>query len=144
MLFHLSWFPPPTSLLHRIHPPAATLRAMSDDAQVPWSNDPNAPPIPYLLYQAEKYNFAGILLTAAFYGELTHAFVYPDSICRSIYHSRDRDRSVFPMYGRVAQSAQPHEGGHQVGPHNAHDNHVLVCDDIHRDDPPHPIHLLHK
>ena len=43
--------------------------SQSDAPQLPWSSDPNAPQIPYLLYQAEKYNFAGILITGAFYGE---------------------------------------------------------------------------
>lgn len=35
---------------------------------MPWSNNPNAPQIPYSLYFAEKANFAGILIGAIFYG----------------------------------------------------------------------------
>ena len=46
---------------------------MSDGSQVPYSNGPNAPLIPYRLYQSEKYNFAGILITSTFYGQPTHA-----------------------------------------------------------------------
>ena len=49
----------------------------SDVPQVPWSDGLNAPQIPYLLYQAEKENFAGLLIAAALYGEPKHAFVYP-------------------------------------------------------------------
>ena len=50
---------------------------MSDDSQVPWSDNPNAPQIPYVLYESEKYNFAGILMTATFYGELTRVPIHP-------------------------------------------------------------------
>ena len=113
---------------------------MSEDSQVPWSDDPNAPQIPYVLYESEKYNFAGIVLTAMFYGEPIHASVYP---IPQIYHPRDCRPSVLPMHGRVAQSFQPQKG-HLVGPRGAHYNHVLVRDHIHWDDPPHSIHFLHR
>ena len=39
----------------------------------PWSNDPNAPQIPYGLYLSEKENFAGVLLGAVSYGTPTDA-----------------------------------------------------------------------
>jgi len=39
---------------------------MSDEK--PWSNNPNAPQIPYELYFGEKANFAGILIGAILYG----------------------------------------------------------------------------
>lgn len=41
---------------------------MSDSSQVPWSNNPNAPQIPSLVYLEEKANFAGVLIGAIFYG----------------------------------------------------------------------------
>lgn len=41
---------------------------MSDSSETPWSDNPNAPQIPYALYFAEKSNFAGALLGAIFYG----------------------------------------------------------------------------
>lgn len=45
----------------------------------PWSNDPNAPQIPYELYVIEKAYFAGCLLGAMFYGTHNYAAVYPCS-----------------------------------------------------------------
>jgi hypothetical protein len=91
---------PPISPPPKEKPAAADVQVMSDNSQVPWSVDPNAPLIPYSLYQAEKYNFAGVLITAMFYGGLTHASVCPhlfDLPC-----SRDRHRSVLSMHERVA------------------------------------------
>ena len=41
---------------------------MSDASEIPWSDNPNAPQIPYALYFAEKANFAGALVGAIFYG----------------------------------------------------------------------------
>ena len=45
---------------------------MADPSEAPWSNDPNAPQIPSLLYLIEKEYFAGILIGAISYGTLTH------------------------------------------------------------------------
>lgn len=41
---------------------------MSDFQFEPWSNNPNAPKIPYGLYLLEKLNFAGILIGSILYG----------------------------------------------------------------------------
>ena len=49
---------------------------MSDPSEPPWSNNPNAPQIPYWLHFGEKVYFAGVLMGAVFYG--THS-------CTSVY-----------------------------------------------------------
>lgn len=41
---------------------------MPDPQQKPWSDNPNAPKIPYSLYVAEKADFAGILIGSILYG----------------------------------------------------------------------------
>jgi len=41
---------------------------MSDSQEQPWSNNPNAPKIPHLVYLAEKNLFAGTLISAILYG----------------------------------------------------------------------------
>lgn len=42
----------------------------------PWSYNPNAPQIPYVLYFAEKSYFAGAYLGAIFYGTQTYAPIH--------------------------------------------------------------------
>ena len=45
------------------------IRAMSDSQEwPPWSDNPNAPKIPYRLYFDEKANFAGTFISVVFYG----------------------------------------------------------------------------
>ena len=112
----------------------ALVRAMSDHWGPPWSGNPYAPQIPYWLYLAEKTNFAGFLIGAIFYGthQLTRLLKCPH-LPPLFYHSRDRYRSVLPMYGCPAQFRQSHEQALEMGPRNPHCGHVLVCDDIHRD-----------
>lgn len=44
---------------------------MSDPSEEPWSDDPNAPQLPYWLYTGEKEYFAGSVIAAAFYGTPT-------------------------------------------------------------------------
>lgn len=41
---------------------------MSNSAEKPWSDNPNAPQIPHILYFAEKASFAGALIGIIFYG----------------------------------------------------------------------------
>jgi len=43
---------------------------MSDPQEQPWSNDPNAPAIPYYIYRFEKTWFAGVLISSVLYGTL--------------------------------------------------------------------------
>jgi hypothetical protein len=45
---------------------------MADPLEKPWSDNPNAPQIPYSLYFAEKANLAGIFIGAIFYGMPTY------------------------------------------------------------------------
>jgi len=45
---------------------------MSESQEPPWSNNPNAPKIPYSLYLEEKADFAGMLIASVLYG--THKF----------------------------------------------------------------------
>ena len=40
----------------------------------PWSNNPNAPQIPYPFYTAEKTTFAGALISVIFYGTVTPTY----------------------------------------------------------------------
>ena len=57
---------------------------MSDrpySSENPWSNNPNAPQIPYQIYFAEKANFAGILIGAIFYGMHTYTPTYAYLLC---------------------------------------------------------------
>ena len=54
---------------------------MSVAGEDQWSNGPNAPQIPYLLYFAEKSYFAGSSLGAIFYGTLMYAPAYPCLLC---------------------------------------------------------------
>jgi len=44
---------------------------MFDLQEGPWSDNPNAPKIPYNLYVEEKADFAGILISSMLYG--THS-----------------------------------------------------------------------
>ena len=48
------------------------------------------------------------------------------------------------MYGGVIQSLLSHKGWGQVGARGLHCHYVLVCDDIHRDEPRHSIRFLHR
>ena len=41
---------------------------MFDPQGAPWSDNPNAPKIPYNLYLEEKASFAGILISSMLYG----------------------------------------------------------------------------
>ena len=75
---------------------------MSGSQEMPWSNNPNTPMIPYDLYFEEKASFAGLLISSILYG----ACKAPLPIClpvrihfvRSVY-SRDHHRVVLSMYG---------------------------------------------
>lgn len=55
---------------------------MSDSQQNPWSNNPNAPKIPYDAYFSEKADLTGILIASILYGTqedptCTPAYPYP-------------------------------------------------------------------
>ena len=66
--------------------------------------------------------------------------IYLPLVC----HSRDCDRTVLPMYRRVAPSHPLRKGGRQMGPCGLHRSHVLVCDSFHCDEPRHEIYFLRR
>ena len=75
---------------------------MSGTQQKPWSNNPNAPKIPYDLYLAEKANLAGTLIAAVLYGTSETLPPARPSIRAQFICSRDSRRAVLPMYGIAA------------------------------------------
>lgn len=116
---------------------------MSDSLAKPWSDDPYAPQLPYLLYAAEENYFIGVLISAIFYGTTTHIPTYLCLPYLLACHSRDCHLSVLPMCGCVALS-RTREGWRQMGFHGIHHNCIHACDDIHRYEPQLTIHLLHR
>ena len=69
--FNVFLRPGTTSLFHAYSrnpstPPRA--RTMPDSLEQPWSDDPNAPKIPYNVYFEEKAYLAGTLIASIFYG----------------------------------------------------------------------------
>ena len=50
---------------------------MSDSLGKPWSDNPNAPKVPYWVYFGEKSYFAGVIIGAILYGESTYTYNYP-------------------------------------------------------------------
>jgi len=120
---------------------------MSDSQEQPWSDNPNAPKIPYDLYFGEKATFAGILIGSMFYG--TYKTFPPkrrpvDAHIAYSVNSRDRYRAILPLYGGAPRPRKSQEGGYQVGTRLLHRGHVLVCDRVHRDEPERSIHFLHR
>lgn len=76
---------------------------MSDSqGQRYWSDNPNAPKIPYWAYFAEKSYFAGNILASVLYGACK---VSTSSVRLSVFQflrsSRDSHRVVLPMHGRI-------------------------------------------
>ena len=111
----------------------------------PYSSNPYAPQIPYWLYFAEKANFAGFLIGAIFYGTPTHLASLLSVLTLPLdHHFRDRHRPLLPMSDRVVQFQQSHKEGCQMGICRLRRRHVLVRDRIHRDEPQHSIHFLHR
>ena len=67
------------SLCSPRRPFVANAPVMSNSATTLWSDNPNAPKIPCVLYLGEKAYFAGFLIGAIFYGTQTYTSVYPSS-----------------------------------------------------------------
>ena len=65
-------------------------------------------------------------------------------LSRSFSHPRDRCRSIFPMYRRVVLSGRSNKWGYQMATCGSHRGHVLICDDIHRDELRPSIHLQYQ
>jgi len=72
----------------------------------------------------------------------TRSSIRADFIC-SVY-SRGGHLAVLPMYGGALQPCPSQRGGHQVVACIPHHGHVLFCDRLHRDEPPHSIPFLHR
>ena len=51
---------------------------------------------------------------------------------------------VFPMYSGARQPRPSQRGGHQVVARVLHHGHVLICDRVHRGEPPQSIHVLYR
>ena len=99
----------------------------------PWSDNPNAPKIPYSLYFQEKVTFARDFVgPILWYAQLACQPTHTHFVC-SVYY-RGRRRAVFPLHGRATQYHLSQRGGCQVGARVLHRGDVLVCDRIHRDE----------
>ena len=81
---------------------------MSNIQRKPWSDNPNAPKIPYDLYYAEKAYFAGILIASILYGVYMRDPETPSparllnrhEYARWVY-SRHPHHALLPMHGLV-------------------------------------------
>ena len=82
-----------------IPPPPALTRTMSDAQPKSWSDNPNAPKIPYDLYFAEKASLAGTLIAAVLYGMPKIPPHTRPPIRNQFVHSRNSLHAVLPMYG---------------------------------------------
>jgi len=77
---------------------------MSDSRYKSWSNNPNAPKIPYALYLEEKAYYAGTLIGSMLYGMRKRFFACPPTrahLVLSVY-PRNAHRVVLQMYDRPA------------------------------------------
>ena len=108
---------------------------MPDSQQKPWSNDLNAPKIPYDLHLREKNNVIGTFISSIFYGTRktslpTRPYIRPYLVCLAC--SRDGRYVVLQMYGRSVQPRPSQGGVCQVGAYILHRGYVLVCDNTQR------------
>ena len=82
-------------------PPTRIRRTMSSSQQTPWSNNPNAPKIPYHLYIQEKAYLVGALVCPILYG--TRKAPPPDArlpvLNFSFVCSRSSHRALLQMHG---------------------------------------------
>ena len=75
---------------------------MSDSRYKPWSNNPNAPKIPYSLYLEEEAYFVGTLIGSMLYGKRKRSSMHIRAhLVRSV-SSRDAHRVVLQMYDSAA------------------------------------------
>jgi len=109
----------------------------------PWSENPNAPNITHFAYSEEKATLAGSLIGSIIYGMSERSLAVRPCI-RAHFVPRDARRLILPMYGRAAQHCPSHRRRYQMGTRIPHRGHVLARDRVHRDNPPRPIHLLHR
>ena len=77
---------------------------MSDSQELPWSDGPNAPNIPYVLYLEEKSIFAGVLISSILYGMPKTLSPTRPSVREHFIRLvcfRDHNRTVVSEYGRA-------------------------------------------
>ena len=74
---------------------------MSNTQTKPWSDNPNAPKIPYGVYFAEKADFIGLFLSAILYGTSKTLPPTRQLIRVQFVRSRDSHCAILPMYGRA-------------------------------------------
>ena len=99
---------------------------MSSSPEPLWSNNPNAPQIPYPLYFREKATLDETFIAAILYGLSS---LHPPTRVQRVFltfNPRDCYCSVLPMYKCIAESSQSCGRGYQVGTHVAHCDHVLA------------------
>jgi hypothetical protein len=58
-------------------PSIARPQSMSDSSDQSWSNNPNAPQIPYQIHTWEKEYFSGEVLATVAYGTPSYVSAYP-------------------------------------------------------------------
>jgi len=136
--------PLPPSPLPQRNDHSVPIQTMSDDPlDQPWSNSPNAPPLSKYEYTEEKATLAGGFISSILYGTTAHTFIYSCSLPSFVY-SRGTHHPILPMYGSAPQPPSSQRGGYQAVARILHHGHVLVCDRVHRSEPPHSIHFLHR
>ena len=69
---------------------------MSDLEEQPWSDNPNAPKIPYYIYRFEKTWFAGVLISSILYG--TPKRPHHPVLSSVLTAHRDARRSLLRMH----------------------------------------------
>lgn len=106
---------------------------MSSSSEEPWSDKPYAPQIPYLLYFAEKANFAGMFVSSVLYGVSARTGTYPNLPRLSIHRFRDRRCPVLPVHDRAAQFHLSQKERSQMGTRGLCYDLVFVRDHKHHD-----------
>lgn len=117
---------------------------MADSSEKPWSDDPNAPKIPYSLHIQEREKFTGDFLAGILYGmPAASSSIRIHFVCLTD-HSRNHRRSVLLVYDCTAPSSQSSKRGYQMGTRDPHRLNVLYCDDINRIGPQPSIYGLYR
>ena len=78
----------------------------SHPQQMSWTDNPNAPRVPYYLYIGEEAYFAGIIIASILYGtHETAPHIHPSNRIQCVRSvcSRGPHRAVLPMYDRTAE-----------------------------------------
>ena len=108
-----------------------------------WSDNPSAPRIPRFEYIEEKATLAGSFIGSILYGTPPTRSSIRADFDRSVY-SRGGRHAILPMYGSPPQPRPSQRGGYQMVAYILQRGHVLVCDRVHRGEPPYPIQILYR